>query len=164
MARKFLKMALCLRRAHSWRVHSTVSSDGLFNCAKQDELYNVSIMWHHLNWLFEASLWLILGINLKLKEWTHVESMFSPTNVSSGLGGMEWSSSDSTQPYSTNPHIQWFQLLHVQFQTSCCPSGMCWLIKINLSAFLNVWPGVNWRIMWMLWDRHRSTWLPGLLI
>lgn len=43
MGRKFLKMALCLRSAHSWRVHSTVSSDGLFNCAKQDErLYNVT--------------------------------------------------------------------------------------------------------------------------
>lgn len=43
MARKFLKMALCLRSAHSWRAHSATSSDGLFNCTKQDEhLYNVT--------------------------------------------------------------------------------------------------------------------------
>lgn len=146
---------------YAWGVHILKECTAPFLmmvCSTAQSKMSVSIMWHHL------SLWLILGINIKLKEWTHVESMFSLTNISSGLGDMEWSGSDSTQPYSTNPHIQWFQLLHVQFQTSRCPSDMCWLIKINLSAFLNMWPGINWGIMWMLWDRHRSTWLQGLLI
>lgn len=75
MARRFLKMALCLRGARPWRAHGAVSSDGLFNCAKQDERpYNVTSL--------ELSFWseFVAHTGDKYKTqrmnscWKHVQS------------------------------------------------------------------------------------------
>lgn len=78
-------------------------------------------------------------------------------------GLVMWNSPVQTPPSLTQQTITHndFSCCNVQFETSRCPADMCWLIKINLPASLNMWPGVNRRIMQMLSDIHKAPWLPG---
>lgn len=53
----------------------------------------------------------MVSVHVQVKEWAHADGMFAPPSVSSGLGDVESSAPHSTQPYSTNHHTQWLQLL-----------------------------------------------------